>query len=140
MAMPTGTSAAWRGTPAELDGAHAIRPDTQMDLLTQSLTRLAGADSDGGVLHVVIKADVQGSAEALADALSVLSTEHASVSVLRAGVGLVAPGDISLANTTSPPAVVFGFGVKPDKGVENMARREGKPTRCRRLLCPSDRC
>ena len=110
-----------------------------MDLLT-SLTRLAGADSDGGVLHVVIKADVQGSAEALADALSVLSTEHASVSVLRAGVGLVAPGDISLANTTSPPAVVFGFGVKPDKGVENMARREGKPTRCRRLLCPSVRC
>ena len=48
---------------------------------------------------MVIKADVQGSAEALADALSVLSTEHASVSVLRAGVGLVAPGDISLANT-----------------------------------------
>ena len=92
------------------------------------------------MLHVVIKADVQGSAEALADALSVLSTEHASVSVLRAGVGLVAPGDISLANTTSPPAVVFGFGVKPDKGVENMARREGKPARCRRLLCPSDRC
>ena len=42
---------------------------------------------------MVIKADVQGSAEALADALSVLSTEHASVSVLRAGVGLVAPGD-----------------------------------------------
>ena len=39
---------------------------------------------------MVIKADVQGSAEALADALSVLSTEHASVSVLRAGVGLVA--------------------------------------------------
>ena len=34
MAMPTGTSAAWRGTPAELDGAQAIRPDTQMELLT----------------------------------------------------------------------------------------------------------
>jgi len=45
---------------------------------------------------------------------------------LPAGVGLIAPGDISLATTTDPPAVVLGFGVKPDKGVENMARREGE--------------
>jgi small GTP-binding protein len=86
-----------------------------------------GADGggDSGLLHVVIKADVQGSAEALADALAAIQTENASVDVLRAGVGLIAPGDISLATTTDPPAVVFGFGVKPDKGVENMARREG---------------
>ena len=115
-----------------------------------------GDGSDGGILHVVIKADVQGSAEALADAVSAVKAENASVDVLRAGenvlarvhvdaaarhsadryftsffafprpgVGLIAPGDISLATTTNPPAVVFGFGVKPDKGVENMARREG---------------
>lgn len=45
--------------------------------------------------------------------------------MLHQGVGLIAPGDISLATTTDPPAVVLGFGVKPDKGVENMARREG---------------
>ena len=44
---------------------------------------------------------------------------------LSSGVGLIAPGDISLATTTDPPAVVLGFGVKPDKGVDNMARREG---------------
>ena len=47
------------------------------------------------------------------------------VCVCPLGVGLIAPGDISLATTTAPPAIVLGFGVKPDKGVENMARREG---------------
>eukprot|EP01043_Picozoa_sp_COSAG02_P076551 COSAG02_NODE_16318_length_1093_cov_1.086519_1_plen_79_part_10 len=45
--------------------------------------------------------------------------------MLPPGVGLIAPGDISLATTTDPPAIGLGFGVKPDKGVENMARREG---------------
>ena len=88
------------------------------------LAAAGGEGGDGGLLHVVIKADVQGSAEALADALTAIKTEFAGVAVLRASVGLIAPGDVALANTTDPPAVVYGFGVKPDKGVENMARRE----------------
>lgn len=74
---------------------------------------------------VLVKADVQGSVEAVADSLDGLATEHAVVRVLRAAVGAIGPGDVSLAALNDPPARVVGFSVGAAKGVGAMAEREG---------------
>ena len=62
--------------------------------------------------------------EAVADALNGMSTDYAVAHVLRARVGPIGPGDVSMATLTSPPAIVLGFSVGADKGVEAMAQRE----------------
>jgi translation initiation factor IF-2 len=60
---------------------------------------------------VIIKGDVQGSVEAVADALSKLSTEKVKLSVIHAGVGAITEGDINLA--IAAKAIVIGFNVRP---------------------------
>jgi len=80
--------------------------------------------SEGGVkeLPLIIKADVQGSAEVLADTLSKLSTDQVKVRVLRAGVGAINESDVLLA--TASNAIVVGFNVRPDRNAADVADRE----------------
>ena len=63
-------------------------------------------------LHVIIKADVQGSAEALKNSISKLVNEEVKVSVVHCGVGTINKSDMMLAEVTH--AMVIGFNVKPD--------------------------
>ncbi len=63
-------------------------------------------------LHVIIKADVQGSAEALRSSISKLVNEEVKVSVVHCGVGTINKSDMMLAEVTN--AMVIGFNVKPD--------------------------
>ena len=63
-------------------------------------------------LHVIIKADVQGSAEALKSSISKLENEEVKVSVVHCGVGAINKSDMMLADVTG--AMVIGFNVKPD--------------------------
>jgi translation initiation factor IF-2 len=73
-------------------------------------------------LPVIIKADVGGSAEVLAETLLKLSTDKVRISVIRAGVGAITESDILLASTSN--AIVIGFNVRPDRGAAALAEQE----------------
>ncbi len=68
-------------------------------------------DSDQQELRVIIKGDVQGSVEAIADALAKLSTEKVRLSIIHAAVGAITEGDINLA--IAAKAIIIGFNVRP---------------------------
>ena len=74
-------------------------------------------------LRIVIKADVQGSVEALADALTRLSTDEVRLNVLHASVGGITESDVMLAVASN--AVVIGFNVRPESKATAAAEREG---------------
>ncbi|MEE8447242.1 MAG: translation initiation factor IF-2, partial [Gemmatimonadota bacterium] len=74
-------------------------------------------------LHLVIKADTDGSVQALSDALERLSTDEVRVEVIHRGVGAVNESDVLLASTSS--AGIIGFHVRPDVKARDVAQREG---------------
>ncbi|MEE2960983.1 MAG: translation initiation factor IF-2 [Myxococcota bacterium] len=74
-------------------------------------------------LKVVLKSDVQGSAEAVKQALVKLSTDEVKVSVIYDGVGGVTESDIMLASASD--GLVLGFNVRPDTNAKRIADREG---------------
>ena len=80
--------------------------------------------ADGGVkeLALIIKADVQGSAEVLADSLQKLGDERIKVRVISSGVGAINESDVLLA--TASEAIIIGFNVRPDRNAEAVADRE----------------
>jgi translation initiation factor IF-2 len=80
--------------------------------------------AEGGVkeLPIIIKADVQGSAEVLADTLSKLTDERAKIRVIHSGVGAINESDVLLASASN--AIVIGFNVRPDRNAEAVAERE----------------
>ena len=80
--------------------------------------------ADGGMkdLPIVIKADVQGSAEVLADTLSKLSDERVRVKIIHSGVGAINESDVLLASASN--AVIIGFNVRPDRNAAAIADRE----------------
>ncbi len=80
---------------------------------------------EGGVktLAVLIKADVQGSREALAHALSRLSNEEVKVSVVHSGVGAISESDINLALASK--SVVIGFNTRADVAARRLAESQG---------------
>jgi translation initiation factor IF-2 len=79
-------------------------------------------DGEAKELLIVVKGDVQGSVEALTDALEKLSGEQVKVRVIHRGVGTINEGDILLAAASS--AVVIGFNVRPEPKVAAIAARE----------------
>ncbi len=78
-------------------------------------------------LRVVIKADVQGSVEALSEALTRLSTDEVRLNVLHASVGGITESDALLASASN--AVVIGFNVRPESKAADVAEREGVDVR-----------
>ncbi len=79
-------------------------------------------EESGGVVPVIVKADVQGSAEALRDALGKLSTDEVSVKVIASGVGGITESDVTLA--TASKARIIGFNVRAD-GAARSAMKDG---------------
>jgi len=74
-------------------------------------------------LNILIKADVQGSAEALADAVLRLSNDEVKVSIISSGVGGITESDINLAMTSK--GIVIGFNVRADASARKLADSEG---------------
>ena len=74
-------------------------------------------------LDIIIKADVQGSVEALKQSLMKLSNEEVVVKVIHGGVGAINESDVTLAAASS--AIIIGFDVRPDATAKGMAEREG---------------
>ena len=65
-----------------------------------------------GAEHLIVKADVQGSAEAVKASLEKLSNEEVNVRVIHGGVGAINESDVMLAATSN--AIIVGFNVRPD--------------------------
>src|SRR5271154_175710 len=80
-----------------------------------------------GIVQVLIKTDVQGSAEALRDALAKLSTEEVQARVIASGVGGITASDIQLAAASR--AVVIGFNVRADAGAREAVKETGVDVR-----------
>jgi len=79
------------------------------------------------MLNVVLKADVQGSAEAIVDALTRLSTAEVQVKIVASGVGGINESDVNLAKTSG--AILIGFNVRADSVAKKLADEEGlKPS------------
>jgi translation initiation factor IF-2 len=80
-------------------------------------------DGKAATVQVVIKADVQGSAEALRDSLSKLSTDEVAVKVVSSGVGGITESDVTLAQASN--ARIIGFNVRADASARNMIKESG---------------
>jgi translation initiation factor IF-2 len=85
-----------------------------------------------GALRLIIKADQGGPAEALADALSQLSTGEVRVDIVHRGVGSISESDVLLAKASG--AIVVGFHVRPDAGARAAAEREQVDVRTYRII------
>jgi len=73
-------------------------------------------------LPIIIKSDVQGSAEVLADTLSKLTDERVRIKIIHSGVGAINESDVLLASASN--AIIIGFNVRPDRNAESLADRE----------------
>ncbi len=103
--------------------------------LAQTVARRGSVEDTIGTvreLRLVVKADVQGSLEAITAALERLSTEEVRVHILHAGVGAVTESDVMLASASD--AVVIGFNVRPDAAARRLAEQEGVDVRLHRLI------
>ena len=89
-----------------------------------TLESLQAQIAEGGMkeLPVIIKADVQGSAEVLGDTLTKLSDEKVKVRIIHSGVGAINESDVLLASASN--AIVIGFNVRPDRNAGDVAERE----------------
>jgi translation initiation factor IF-2 len=89
-----------------------------------TLESLQAQIAEGGMkeLPIIIKADVQGSAEVLADTLTKLTDEKVKIRIIHTGVGAVNESDVLLASASN--AVIIAFNVRPDRNAEDIATRE----------------
>ncbi|MEY8401829.1 translation initiation factor IF-2 [Oscillospiraceae bacterium 44-34] len=83
-------------------------------------------------LNVIVKADVQGSAEAVKASLEKLSNEEVRVRVIHCAVGAVSESDVMLAGTSG--AIIVGFNVRPDNNAKDSAARMGVDMRMYRVI------
>jgi translation initiation factor IF-2 len=99
-----------------------------------SLEGLAEQIKQAGVkdLNLILKGDVQGSVEVLADSLQRMSTEKVRVKVLHSGVGAITESDILLASASN--AVVIGFNVRPDRKATEVSERENVEIRLHSII------
>jgi translation initiation factor IF-2 len=120
---------------ADVAKAHQISDRRQANARAAGLQRTAARGLDqlhervasGEVkeLLVVLKADAQGSVEAVRDVLTRLSTDKVKVRVIHAGVGAITESDALLASASkAEAAVIIGFNVRPEARAEEMARQE----------------
>ncbi|MBB5345520.1 translation initiation factor IF-2 [Tunturibacter empetritectus] len=99
-----------------------------------SLEGLAEQIKQAGMkdLNLILKGDVQGSVEVLADSLQRMSTEKVRVRVLHSGVGAITESDVLLASASN--AVVIGFNVRPDRKAAEVAERENVEIRLHSII------
>jgi translation initiation factor IF-2 len=92
----------------------------------------AVGQGEAAELRIILKADTQGSLEALSEALEKLSTDEVQVRILRRSVSAVTKSDVELAQADE--AVVIGFNVRPDANAREVIEREGVDVRLYRVI------
>jgi translation initiation factor IF-2 len=86
------------------------------------------ADADVKELNLIIKADVQGSIEALVDSLNKMDQSEVRINVIHSAVGAINETDVTLADASN--AIIIGFGVRPDAKARTQAEQQGVEIRC----------
>ena len=107
-----------RGDQARKEGQEADMPKVSLANLFAKLD-----EASAKVLKVVVKADTQGSVEAIVDALNKIEAEKVTLEVIHDAVGTITESDVLLASASK--AVVLGFHTRIDNGVSDFAKREG---------------
>ncbi len=100
------------------EAAQESRPKISLENLFSTL-----AESSAKVLKVVVKADTQGSVEAIVDALNKIESDKVSLEILHYAVGTVTESDVLLCSASK--AIILGFHTRIDNGVSDVAKREG---------------
>ncbi len=113
------------------EGKNKLIEDTKMKL---SLDDLFSQIKAGNVkeLPLIVKADVQGSVEAVKQSLMKLSNEEVVVKVIHGGVGAINESDVNLASASN--AIIIGFNVRPDATAKSTAEREKVDVRLYRVI------
>lgn len=83
-------------------------------------------------LKIIIKADVQGSVEAIRQSLERLSNDEVRVKVIHGGVGAIGEGDVMFASASN--AIIVGFNVRPDPSAKRIAEKDGVDIRLYRII------
>lgn len=111
------------------DFANTFVEDSKAKLMESNKFRISLDDLNSQIeagelkeLNVIIKADVQGSVEAVKQSLLKLSNDEVEVKVIHGGVGAINESDVILASTSN--AIILGFNVKPDSRAEETAKNE----------------
>ena len=99
-----------------------------------TLDNLFSSLQDGNMkeLGIIVKADVQGSVEALKQNLEKLTNEEVRVRVIHGGVGAINESDVQLAGISN--AIIVGFNVRPDTNAQALAERDGVEMRMYRVI------
>jgi translation initiation factor IF-2 len=99
-----------------------------------TLESLQAQIAEGGVkeLPIIVKADVQGSAEVLGDTLTKLTDEKVKVRIIHSGVGAINESDVVLAFASN--AIIVGFNVRPDRNASDAAERESVDIRLHSVI------
>ena len=108
--------AAYRAQQAK-DKANAVKRSSLEELFAKR------DESKKLILPIILRADVQGSVEAISDMVKEIATDKVGVEILSSGVGQITEGDIRLA--TASGAVIIAFNVRADSVVRDMARNNG---------------
>src|SRR6266850_927634 len=107
-----------RGMEAKALGQEASRAKVTLENLFDQL-----ASSTSKILKVVVKADTQGSVEAIVEALKKIESDKVSMEVIHSAVGTITESDVALASASH--AVILGFHTRVDSGVADKAKHEG---------------
>ena len=107
-----------RGQEAKALGQESTRAKVTLENLFDQL-----ASTTNKALKVVVKADAQGSVEAIVDALKKIESEKVSLEVIHSAVGTITESDVALASASD--AVILGFHTRVDSGVADKAKHEG---------------
>ena len=83
-------------------------------------------------LNIIVKADVQGSVEAVRQSLEKLSNDEVVVKIIHGGVGAINESDVILASASN--AIIIGFNVRPDNTAKEISEREGVDVRLYRVI------
>ena len=99
-----------------------------------SLDNLFAGIAEGKVqnLNIIVKADVQGSVEAVKQALEKLSNDDVKVRILHSAVGAITQDDVNLASAFN--AIIIGFNIRPDSTARDAAEKEGVDIRLYRII------
>ena len=113
---------------------HELKEEQFKSVKKVTLDNLFSHIADGEIkeLPIIVKADVQGSVEAVKQSLEKLSNDEVRVRVIHGGVGAVNESDVMLANASN--AIIVGFNVRPDPVAAESAARDGVDIRLYRII------
>ncbi|MDR2903360.1 MAG: translation initiation factor IF-2, partial [Clostridiales bacterium] len=119
---------------AEAFVAKGRREMTKAQIQKVSLDDLFNQIQDGKMkeLNIVVKADVQGSVEAVRQSLEKLSDEEVRVRIIHGGVGAINESDVMLASASG--AIIIGFNIRPEAAAKSVADEQGVDIRLYRVI------